>query len=256
MTLVIALRCTDGLVMASDGMSTEAAPLGAGLIAKHETGDKIVIHKDLMWGASGSVGVKQVVEAEIERDYGNWFQRNISAVEFRRRLVIKIQPILKEQYRLVGEITNNQVPFTNFIFGVRLAEGFYLLNIEANCAGEVVECRHFATGSAAKTGQALLRRLRNQEWDVRTGLVIAYRTLNDAIHIEPSGIGPPIYLARYYMSGQQNKIEKIQVESPEYKQIEDTARAWTILEQEALESLKAGKLNAGQQAAQEIPKPG
>jgi hypothetical protein len=43
MTLVIALRCTDGLVMASDGMSTEAAPLGAGLIAKHETGDKIVI---------------------------------------------------------------------------------------------------------------------------------------------------------------------------------------------------------------------
>jgi hypothetical protein len=86
--------------------------------------------------------------------------------------------------------------------------------------------------------------------------VIAYRTLNDAIHIEPSGIGPPIYLARYYMSGQQHKIEKIQVESPEYKQIEDTARAWTILEQEALESLKAGKLNAGQQAAQEIPKPG
>jgi hypothetical protein len=51
-------------------------------------------------------------------------------------------------------------------------------------------------------------------------------------------------------------LKKIQVESPEYKQIEDTARAWTILEQEALESLKAGKLNAEQQAAQEIPKPG
>jgi hypothetical protein len=70
MTLVIALRCTDGLVMASDGMSTEAAPLGASQITKHETADKIVIHKDLLWGASGSVGVKQVVQNEIEKDYG------------------------------------------------------------------------------------------------------------------------------------------------------------------------------------------
>lgn len=258
MTLVIALRCTDGLVMASDGMSTEAAPLGASQITKHETADKIVIHKDLLWGASGSVGVKQVVQNEIEKDYGNLFQRNISATDLRLRLVKKIQPILKEQYRLVAELTNQQqlIPFTNFIFGVKLADGFHLLNIESNCAGEVVECRHFATGSAAKTGQALLRRLRNQEWDVRTALVVAYRTLNDAIHIEPFGIGPPIYLARYYMNGQQQKIEKIEVDSPEYQQIADTARAWTLLEQDALENLKAGKLNGGQQAvAVEIPKP-
>jgi len=258
MTLVIALRCTDGLVMASDGMSTEAAPLGASQITKHETADKIVVHKDFMWGASGSVGVKQVVQNEIEKDYGTLFQRNISATDLRLRLVKKIQPILKEQYQLVGGLTNQPqlIPFTNFIFGVKLHDGFHLLNIESNCAGEVVECRHFATGSAAKTGQALLRRLRNQEWDVRTGLVVAYRTLNDAIHIEPFGIGPPIYLARYYMNGQQQKIEKIEVGSPEYQQIADTARAWTILEHDALQSLKAGNIDkANEKTVSDIPKP-
>src|SRR5260221_1866226 len=126
--------------MASDGMSTEADPWGASQITKHETADKIVTFEDLMWGASGSVGVKQVVQHEIEKDYRNWFQRNTSATDLRMRLVKKIQPILKEQYQLVGGLTNQTqlIPFTNFIFGVKLADGFHLLNIESNCAGEVV----------------------------------------------------------------------------------------------------------------------
>lgn len=255
MTLIIALRCTDGLVMAADSMSTEAAPLGAGQITKHET-EKIVLHKDFMWGASGSVGVKQVIQNQIEKDYGDIFTRNISATELRQRLVRKLQPILKEEYQLVGQLTNQQalIPFTNFIFGVYLKSGFHLLNIESNMAGEVVESRHCATGSGQKTGQALLRRLRNQEWNVQTGLVVAYRTMNDAIYVEPSGIGPPICLARYYLKDAKHevtKMEKIEVESGEYKQIADTARAWTELEQEALDALKAGRVSG----APEVPKP-
>jgi 20S proteasome alpha/beta subunit len=255
MTLIIGIRCKDGLVMVADSMSTEAAPLNTGNITKHEA-EKIVAYKDILWGSSGSVGVKQVIQHELEKDYGNWFQRNISPVDLRQRLVRKIQPILREQYRLVGEFSNNHpahIPFTNFIFGVYLTGGFALLNIESNCAGEVVEAHHCATGSGQKTGQALLRRLRNQEWDVKTGLVVAYRTMNDAIHVEPQGIGPPIRLARYTLGKGNPCVEKISNDSAEYKAIEDSARAWTALEQETLEKLKAG--TSDQAAPATIPSP-
>lgn len=255
MTLIIALRCTDGLVMAADSMSTEAAPLGGGQITKHET-EKIVIYRELMWGASGSVGVKQAVQNEIEKHYGDIYIRNISATDLRMRLVKKIQPILKEHYALVGELTKQFVPFTNFIFGAHLSTGFHLINIEGNCAGEVVEAKHCATGSGQKTGQALLRRLRNQDWNVKTGLVVAYRTLNDAIHVEPGGIGPPIRLARYYLNGQKEKLEMIENDTPEFREIQDTVTIWTGIEQEGLDKLKAGNAPAGQtQAPQELPKP-
>jgi 20S proteasome alpha/beta subunit len=255
MTLIIALRCTDGLVMAADSMSTEAAPLNAGQIAKHET-EKLVLYKELMWGASGSVGVKQAVQNELEKHYGDIYTRNISPTDLRMRLVKKIQPILKEQYTLISQLTQQLVPFTNFIFGVHLNSGFHLINIEGNCAGEVVEAKHCATGSGQKTGQALLRRLRNQDWNVKTGLVVAYRTLNDAIHVEPGGIGPPIRLARYFMSGQKEKLEMIDNEAPEFREIQDTVRLWTEIEQEGLDKLKAGPTAGGQtQAPQDLPKP-
>jgi hypothetical protein len=246
--------------MAADSMSTEAAPLNAGQISKHETSEKIVVQKDLVWGSSGSVGVKQVIQNEIDKDYGNIYVRNISATDLRLRLVKKIQPILKDQYRLVGELTNaaQLIPYTNFIFGVHLNSGFHLINIESNVAGEVVEACHCATGSGQKTGQALLRRLRHQQWDVRTALVVAYRTLNDAIHVEPAGIGPPIQLAKYYSVTQNHRtemrIEKIEVDSAEYKEIADAARAWMGLEEEALESLKA-RATAPPRAADPIPEP-
>jgi hypothetical protein len=245
--------------MAADSMTTESAPLGAGAITKHETGDKLVLQHELIWGASGSVGIKQIVQEEIEKHYRDIIKPPVSPVELRSRLVKVIHPVLKAQYQLVADITNNPqlIPWTNLVFGVRLQNEFHLLNIEANCAGEVVvDSKHFATGSAQKTGQALLGRLRNQKWDVATALVVAYRTMNDAIHVEPGGIGPPIRLARYFVKDGQPKIEKIEVDSPEYNGIRDTARIWTDLERDDLENLKAEKDNteAGAPPA-DIPKP-
>jgi len=257
MTLIIGIRCTDGLVMVADSMSTEAAPLNAGLLTKHETSEKIVAFKDIVWGASGSVGIKQLVQHELEKDYNGWFQRNTSAVEFRQKLVKKIQPVLKEQYRLGSDVLGQprQPPLTNFIFGTYLKDGFTLVNIEADCAGEVVEACHCATGSGQKTGQALLRRLRNQIWDVKTALVVAYRTMNDAIHVEPMGIGPPIRLARCYLKNANTIVEKIDNDSAEFKAIADTARIWTEMEQETLNKLKVDGEQKAQPEVKPIPAP-
>lgn len=257
MTLIIGLRCSDGIVMAADSMSTESAHNGMP-ITKHIT-NKIVIQHQLLWGASGSVGVKQIVKEAIEDNYTKigLTNSNQSAVKLRDELVKLIAPIATNQYKLVYDATlgdRSKLPLTNFVF-VRYTNKnkFAIINIECNMAGEVVEAEHISTGSGSKTGQALLGRLRNKKWDLQVGEVVAYRTMNDAIHVEPSGIGPPITMARYTIDAKQNpKIESI--EGDDLDRIRDAAEAWTKAEREALTNLTATPVPAPANGLEQIPK--
>lgn len=244
MTLVIGLKCSDGLVMASDSQALEAAPGGKVYISRHEAKNKISIHNRLMWGCSGSIGTRQIVDEAIKGGYEGIYKDNLTAVDLRLRLVDVVQPLVLKQYQIVHTTSGGkrEPPGVNYIFGTYLRkEGFVLINIEMDMDGEVVEGAHCATGSGAKTAQALLCRLRNQGWDVRTALAIAYRTMNDAIHIEPAGIGKPIQLAKVFLKDKTPVFKKIKETDVEYKDVTNTAHAWTVLEQEVLDDLLAGK---------------
>ena len=125
-----------------------------------------------------------------------------------------------------------------------------MINIECDGNGEVVVDPYCATGSGAKTALALMRRLRQPSWKLRAALVVAFRTISDAILVEPSGIGEPIQLVKYYRSGDECIIEN--VDPTGMKEIRHTAGLWGQLELEALQSAFAGKPKA---VASDIPRP-
>jgi len=243
MTLIIGIRCQDGIVMAADSMVTEGAPIGGAAITKHE-GEKLVIQGSFLWGASGQQGIKQLVEEELEKKAKQIYGEHKPPAQLRGEILTTVHPILVRQYKIVQEIVSaafGQMPpqltcFTGFLFATYLKSGFHLFNIEADGKGEVVEAVHCAIGSGQKTRQALLRRLRNQDWTLRVAEVVAYRTMNDAIHVEPSGIGEPIRLARLYLKDKKPAIERI--ENDELSAIRDAARAWTETEAEVLKDLQ------------------
>ena len=61
--------------------------------------------------------------------------------------------------------------------------------------------------------------------------------MNDAIHVEPHGIGPPIRLARIFKDASgAPKIDRIT--GSDYDRIQDTARSWMEIEQESLRGLE------------------
>lgn len=248
MTLIVGLKCTDGLVLASDGMATETPPVGQGApLTKYESAKKIVVTGDFLWGVSGSVGVRQEVQEHIAKEFKNLYKPTDSPAKFRQQLIGVIHPILKQTYERVAALNapllvppGHGIPVANFVFGAHFnTAGYSLINIECNCDGDVVEAALFCTGSGAKTGQALLRRLRTHTWDVRTATVVAYRTLNDAIHVEPSGIGEPIHIAKIFKEG--GKIVARFCTEAEMSLARDTARIWTETEQEALQNLLTPK---------------
>jgi len=227
MTLIIALRCSDGLVMAADGMATEANP--AGLHLSKREAEKLVVQNKLLWASSGWVVLRQAVLDKLAREKIHW--RNVTATELRRNLLGMFASVLKEEAELIQKVSN--LRFTGeFVFGAHLADGFHLITMDYTGASQVVDSRHCSLGGAAKTGQVLLRRLRDRDWDVRTGLVVAYRTMSDAINVEPAAscIGPPISLARYTVKGP----EIFDNESVEYRNVVAAAEAWGELENEAL----------------------
>jgi hypothetical protein len=222
--------------MAADSMATENAPLGGGPITKHQT-EKIILQHDLMWGTSGSVGVRQMVHEIIEHRYDGIFQNAKTATQLRLNIIKAIHEDVIQYYRVVysASLEKGTIPFANFLFGVYIADSFHLLNIEGNMDGDVVEPNHFCTGSGTKTGQALLGRLGDPEWDLRSGAIVAYRTMHDAIEVEPFGIGHPIRLARYCIKDGSPQLERI--EGSDFATIRDTAGTWKKSEQEQLPRL-------------------
>ena len=126
-----------------------------GPIVRHEV-EKIWIKKELLWATSGSIGVTQIVDEVLEKNYDKIFKRNESAVYLRQRLCEHIRPVLEQEYKSVASVSGGQpnIPFTNFIFGVHLKSEYHLISIECDMQGEVVPSKHFATGSGCKTGQA------------------------------------------------------------------------------------------------------
>src|SRR4051812_27465153 len=102
MTLVIGIRCKNGLLMVADSMSTETPPHGAGggALTRHEV-DKIVVQKELLWGASGSSGTKQVVQEAINQYYGRLYVPDKSPTVFRQTFIELIGPIINKQYEAV-----------------------------------------------------------------------------------------------------------------------------------------------------------
>src|SRR5215212_5873575 len=58
MTLVLALRCRDGVVLASDGQATSEA---AGQPTRQPVGKLFDVGGRIAWGAAGSVGLQQAL---------------------------------------------------------------------------------------------------------------------------------------------------------------------------------------------------
>ena len=64
MTLVLAIRCRDGVVVASDGQATTDA---AGQPTRRPVRKLFVIGGQIAWGAAGALGLQQTLAAELAR---------------------------------------------------------------------------------------------------------------------------------------------------------------------------------------------
>jgi 20S proteasome alpha/beta subunit len=197
MTIVIALACSDGVVMASDSQASEIA---AGV--RWNVTKVFQLSDSAVWGGTGDGQTiteidhaLQAIRPQVEAG-GNLIQL----------LPAAIHPVLTRRYATFIQVPGLQMttPATGALAcGYDSGRGRWIVEVDPHCISSDYADRGFhAVGSAAGfalLGNALLNHFRPAERPLSQGRLIAYRVINAAIQTSMSGVGGDIQM--WYVDG-------------------------------------------------------
>ena len=192
MTIVIALSCSDGVVMASDSQAVEmAAGVRWNVQKVFQLSDRAV------WGGTGDT---QTI-GEIDRSLQTFRPQIDGGADLTQVLPLVIRPILARRYANFIQVPGTQPasPATaTLACGYDAARGGWIIDVDQNCVSSDYTSRGFhAVGSAAGfalLGGALLGHFRPAERPLDQGRLIAYRVIDAAIQTSMFGVGGDIQM--------------------------------------------------------------
>lgn len=229
MTVVLALRCANGVVLASDSQITDP---GRGLTYPAQKLHTLGTHA--AWGGSGSRAVLYDVEQVFTEEPDSVLEaRNVG-----HALQARILPILKHHYaNFIADVPGQEASGTpaTYVLAAGYAAGDpFIIDIDPNgLIGHHEETGFQAIGSGAAMAQqahALLAHFGMTERDVDYGVVAALRVL-DALDASSPSVGGPMDICRITPDGAEHL-------TPE--EVEDVRRQvdrWVELEHLALDQL-------------------
>lgn len=199
MTVVLAMRCDDGLVMATDSQITDTGR-GMSYPAQklHALGDHAA------WGGSGARGVLTELEEGFEKSSG----LILDAPDVDRALQEFVVPVLRHHYdNFIEHIPNEENAGSPSAYV--LAAGYaqdkpFVIEINPNgMVSRYEDIGFHAVGSGAPMAQqagALLAHFRMTERSIRHGVVAAVRVL-DALRTTAPSVGGPVDVCRITPEG-------------------------------------------------------
>jgi proteasome beta subunit len=231
-TVVLAVRCADGVVLGSDSQITES-DRGMSYVARklHPLGDGAA------WGGSGARSVLHDVEVcfetESEEIVGN---RDVA-----KALQERIVPILRHHYELFipevpGEATEGTPSAYVLAAGYSHGEPFIIKVDPTGLVGRYEEVGFHAIGSGAPMAQqagALLGHFQMAERDVDYGVMAVVRVL-DALAVSQPMVGGPLNIARITAEGARH------LDDDAIDEVRTHVRRWEEADQRALDSLFDG----------------
>ena len=230
MTVVLALRCADGLVMASDSQITDP---GRGL--SYPAQKLHAMGKHAAWGGSGS----RAVLYDLEQIFNAEPDAILEADDIGRALQQRTVPVLKHHYEnFIEDVpaakTAGATPATYVLAAGFAADRPFIVDIDPHgLIGHYEETGFQAVGSGAPMAQqayALLANFRMTDRDVDYGLVAALRVL-DALDASSPSVGGPMDLCRI-KADQAHHLDPEAVDG-----IREQVGRWLKLEERALDGL-------------------
>jgi 20S proteasome alpha/beta subunit len=233
MTLVIALNCKDGIVMASDGQATAGSSGGPVRIK----GEKIFkINDSTLFGASGSVGnIQRSLEIirtikGLEGDCNSAMMDNV-----KQQLFLIYHADLQRHVTFYKALNPNQIPpppIADVIIAKLQENGEQIIwHIAPDCSDELLQDLGYAcTGSGDIFAHTLLKSYEIKNIDVERGKLLAYNTIKLGIEIGAYGLGEPIYI--WFIKNIENGIEIKKLSDEEMMALKDTWLSWKEAERE------------------------
>jgi len=233
MTVVLALRCADGVVLGSDSQITDGAR-GLSYPAQklHPFGDTAA------WGGSGS----RAVLYDLERLFDGNAAAVLGSENIGHAVQERVVPVLRRHYdqfveQVPGEKPSGATPAT-YVLVAGYADGQpFIVDIDPHgLIGRYEEVGFHAVGSGAAMAQqagALLAHFRMTERDVDYGVVAVVRIL-DTLGITSPSIGGPKDVYRITAEAATSLSDK------DISRVRKQVEHWSDLESKALDELFDG----------------
>ncbi|MEZ0341190.1 proteasome protein [Mycobacterium sp. pV006] len=229
MTVVLAIRCANGIVLGSDSQITDP---GRGLT--YPAQKLHPLGANAAWGGSGS----RAVLYDIEQIFHDEADAIIEAKNIGHALQARVLPVLKHHYdTFIPKVPGEEAAGTPASY--ILAAGYsgdtpFIIDIDPNgLIGHHEETGFQSVGSGAPLAQqahALLTHFRMNERDVDYGVVAALRVL-DALDASSPSVGGPMDLCRITPDGAHH------LDPDEVEKVRRQVERWIALEQDALDHL-------------------
>lgn len=232
MTLIIALACKDGVILASDSQATTFSTGGP----IRRTISKIkYLGQNKLWAASGSVGMIQKLEAVFNSLPKEILNAPLSEHQLRQAIIQNAHALraqeLQRHRTLHGPGRDIEAGMADLLI-VEYQNGARIWHINPDCADEFLEEFGYGTsGSGDIFAHTLIKNYRVKNLSVEQGCLIAYRVLRDAIDIGAFGLGEPIDIWIIDNNGVRQKSQ------PEMLALRDSYASWIEAEEETFKNL-------------------
>ena len=241
MTLILAVRCAEGVVLASDSQATDVS--GGNLVfSTRKTVQKLnVLSNHIAWGATGNEGLSQRLAFEyLSIDPALLDQ----PVELVRGTLAGVQRTL--QRTAMGEVTQGvsgaQIPTIAPLFAGYTDGRPWILEITASGEDTLYE-DFYAVGSGGPFAQAAMVSVAH--YDVRNrnldeAQAIVWRAIDGCIQTSAFGLGHPISICTVTAEGCRL------LSADDVRGVEDSVNAWKAAELDALRGLGLGGVSVTQ----------
>lgn len=230
MTVVLALRCSDGIVLAADSQVTDSARgLSYPSQKLHPFGATAA------WGGSGA----RAVLVELEALFVERAESVLAADNVGRAVQEQVVPLLRHHYEMFvehvpGETQSGATPAT-YVLVAGYAGGVpFIVDVDPHgLIGRYEEAGFHAIGSGSAMAQqagALLAHFQMTTRDVDHGVLAAVRVL-DALRLTSPSVGGPVDVYRLTPEEARALSEK------DIERVRKRVRRWAELESEALDRL-------------------
>jgi 20S proteasome alpha/beta subunit len=222
-TLIIGVRCTDGVVLAADS----AATMGGGGVTtvQQRTARKLYLcnQNRIIVGVAGYVGLAQRLQAVIEDGFGknHYSGRNEVAVGKMRDDLVGIVKPEWEMGQIVARAQGHPgaTLYANhsMVVAITLNREPQLISFTETCSPEIATqgLPFVCIGSGQPRADPFMSFLRRVFWPVNAyptipdGILSAYWTLRHVIEIDPGGVGGDCQLVVLEKAGSEFKAREL-----------------------------------------------
>ena len=231
MTLVLALRCRDGVVLASDGQATSDA---AGQPTRSPVRKLFVAGGRLAWGAAGSVGLQQALEEALARR-----EDVLAEADDPRPLVVDaLVPIQQRALRDYVPHPGTQPPDLACVFCWCDHDGApRIFSVPRTGSDHQLHDGHAAVGTGdifADFAMASIAHLGTPGLDLERAKMVALKAISDAIDVAAVYLGPPIQMVAVTPEG-VHEIPRTELDGS----LADSVDAWKLSQRDMLGPLAA-----------------